>query len=68
MFRREDKIYDEAAALWRAVHRSAPPSNCDGAELILQVLQSMDIDDYQRLDEADRRAGQIAWPAFDARS
>ena len=66
MLGREDRIYEEAAALWRAVRGSAPPRDCDAGELILRVLQDMDLHDYERLGEADRRSKQIAWPVSNA--
>ena len=59
---RESRIYEEAAALWRTVRGVAPPSDLTAQELLLQVLEQMEADPYDRLNAAERRRRDIVWP------
>jgi hypothetical protein len=62
MYGRDLKIYEEAAALWRSVRHTPPPSGYDGPGLLMLLLQALDPGPYDRLADANRRAKQIAWP------
>jgi hypothetical protein len=59
---RENKVYEEAAALWRTVRGGAPPPHLTAQELLLQVLEDMEAASYDRLHDADRRGRDIVWP------
>ena len=59
---RDNRIYEEAAALWRSVSDGAPPAGLSGPELLMHVLQLMEPGPYEHLVGARRHGRQITWP------
>jgi hypothetical protein len=47
--RRDDKIYQEAAALWRELFRDPPPAKADGPTLLELIMQRLPNTRYERL-------------------
>ena len=47
--RRDDKIYQEAAALWRELFRDPPPTKADGPKLLDLIMQRLPNTRYERL-------------------
>ncbi len=54
---REDKIYQEAAALWRELFREPPPAKADGRALLDLIMRRMPGSDYERLKTPHLRPG-----------
>ena len=46
---RDDRIYQEAAALWREVFREPPPPAADGATMLDLIMKRMPETRYDRL-------------------
>jgi hypothetical protein len=46
---RDQRLYDEAADLWRAVSQSPPPHGCDAYELIEMAMRAAGVPAYDRL-------------------
>lgn len=59
---REERIYEEAAALWRCLHGEAPPSDADGAALLDMILGELPETSYGRLTTPHLRPANIAFP------
>ena len=60
---REERIYEEAAALWREVFAEAPPRRADGATLLAIITGNLGDVSYARLRSPFLRASTIAGPA-----
>ncbi|MET0272176.1 MAG: hypothetical protein ABW360_04225 [Phenylobacterium sp.] len=58
---RDDRIYEEAAALWRQVFGEAPP-RADGAAMLDIIMRSLPEQTYDRLRTPHMRPSNIAWP------
>ncbi len=52
---REQRIYEEAESLWRALHAGPPPSGCDGPTLLALALQVEAPESYTRLQSPHLR-------------
>lgn len=59
---RDDRIYEEAAALWRELFGEPPPARSDGAMMIEMIMKSLPEKDYDRLASPFLRPSQIAGP------
>ncbi|THD77496.1 MAG: hypothetical protein E7812_16360 [Phenylobacterium sp.] len=59
---REDKIYQEAAALWRELFGEPPPVRAEGAALLDVIMKSLPERPYERLASPHLRPAQIAGP------
>jgi hypothetical protein len=59
---REDKIYEEAAALWRALHAEPPPTEADGAMMLDLLLGGLAEAPYERLATPHLRPSEITFP------
>jgi hypothetical protein len=59
---REDKIYEEAAALWQALHDEPPPAGADGAMVLDLLLGSLVETRYERLANPYLRPTAITFP------
>jgi hypothetical protein len=59
---RDDRIYEEAAALWRQVFGEAPPVRADGATMLDIIMRSLPEQNYDRLRTPHMRPSNIAWP------
>lgn len=46
---RDQKLYEEAAELWRAVSQTPPPGDCDAHQLIEMAMRAAGVPDYDRL-------------------
>lgn len=46
---REDRIYQEAAALWRELYGEPPPMKADGATMLALITRSLPEKAYDRL-------------------
>ena len=60
---REDKIYEEAAALWRELFGEPPPVRAEGGALLDVIMKSLPERSYDRLASPHLRPAQIAGPA-----
>ncbi|HEX7946671.1 MAG TPA: hypothetical protein VF495_18525 [Phenylobacterium sp.] len=60
---RDDKIYEEAAALWRALHGEPPPPEADGAMVLDLLLADLpETSPYERLANPHLRPAAITFP------
>lgn len=64
---RDDRIYLEAAALWRELFREPPPIRADGATILDVIMKSLPEKPYDRLASPHLRPSQIARPRASAR-
>jgi hypothetical protein len=62
MENREQRIYEEAAALWREVFGEPPPLRTDGQTLLDIITRSLGDTGYERLRSPFLRASTIAGP------
>lgn len=65
---REDRIYEEAAALWREVFGEPPPIRSDGAQMLDLILQNLPDRGYDRMASPYLRPSQISQPKFAGRA
>lgn len=59
---REQRIDEEAAALWRALHDAPPPADCHGSELLDLAVRSAGKAEYQRLNLSRLGDRNLVWP------
>lgn len=59
---REDRIYEEAAALWRQLYGEAPPREAGGMEILGMIVGGLPDPDYERLATPHLRASNITFP------
>ena len=59
---REDHIYQEAAALWRALFHEAPPERASGSTLLEMIARGAPIASYERLNSPYLRPSNISEP------
>lgn len=59
---RDQKIYEEAAALWRSLYGEPPPREADGAMILDMILGEMDDASYARLATPHLRPSNICFP------
>jgi hypothetical protein len=59
---REQRIYEEAAALWREVFGEPPPVRADGATLLSIITRSLGDKSYERLRSPHLRPSTIVGP------
>lgn len=59
---RDDMIYEEACALWRALYNEAPPADADGGMLLEAISRGGPVMDYDRLHSVHLRAANITRP------
>lgn len=60
---REQRIYDEAAALWREVFNELPPALTDGPTMLKIIMRCAGPPPYERLHSPHLRPSTIAGPA-----
>lgn len=63
---REQRIYEEAAALWRELFSEPPPTRSDGQTLLDAIMKSLPERSYERLSSPYLRPSQIKGPRTDA--
>lgn len=61
---REQKIYEEAAALWRQLYGEAPPASADGRDILSLILGHLPNADYERLETPHLRRSEITFPKY----
>ncbi len=59
---RDDKIYDEVAALWRELYREPPPIKADGSTMLDIIMKSLPEEGYERLASPRLRERDITLP------
>lgn len=59
---RDQRIYDEAAALWREVFGRPPPVRVGGPQLIAIITKNLGEASYDRLRSPHLRPSTIAGP------
>jgi hypothetical protein len=59
---REQRIYDEAAALWREVFGEPPPLRTDGQTMLAIITRSLGDAGYERLRSPYLRPSTIVGP------
>ncbi len=62
MSERNQRIDEEAAALWRALHDEGPPAGCKGSDLLALAVSTADVAEYQRLHYPRLRDRNLVWP------
>ena len=63
----DDRIYDEAAALWRELYQDEPPSRADGATLLHMIMINLPTQAYERLTSPHMRPALVSYPKQDTR-
>lgn len=56
---REQRIHDEAAALWRELYGEPPPIRADGSAMLEAIMRSLPDVDYNRLRSPHLRASSL---------
>lgn len=64
---RDDKVYQEASALWRLVHGEPPPADADATLVLDLLLGGLPETPYERLASPDLRRGDITFPKYSSR-
>lgn len=59
---RDDRIYQEAAALWRALYDEAPPAEADGQAILDLITHNLPAKDYARLASPFMRPATVVFP------
>jgi hypothetical protein len=59
---RDDRIYEEAAALWRSLYGEPPPADADGAVLLGLILGGLPAPKYDRLSNPHLRPASVVFP------
>lgn len=59
---RDDKIYQEALALWRELFREPPPAQVDGRALLALITRRLPEGGYERLKSPHLRPTHISMP------
>jgi hypothetical protein len=59
---RDDKIYQEAAALWRQVYGESPPRGIDGGDMLERLMHKLPETRYARFQSRHLRASNITFP------
>jgi len=60
---RDQKIYDEAAALWRLLYGESPPT-ADGGVILDLILDHLPPSEYERLSTPHLRPSNIVFPKY----
>lgn len=59
---REERIYDEAVALWRQLYGEPPPSHLGGSEILGLIVGGLHDADYARLATPHLRPSNVTLP------
>jgi hypothetical protein len=65
---RQDRIYEETAALWRELFGEPPPIKTDGAMMLDVILRALPERPYDRIASPHLRPSQISRPKSGHRS
>jgi hypothetical protein len=60
---RDDRIYEEALALWRSV-TDEPPPLCDAQSLLDAAIQRAGVEDYDRLQSEWLEDPALSWAVY----
>jgi hypothetical protein len=60
---RDNRIYEEAAALWRELYGEPPPAQADGSKMLDMITRSLGDTPYDRLRSPHLRPSTIVGPA-----
>ena len=58
---RDDRIYEEAAALWRQLYGEAPPDG-DGADMLAWIVGRLPSQSYDRIATPHLRPTDVTFP------
>lgn len=61
---REEKIYEEAVALWRQLYGEPPPASADGSTILNLILGGMQDTGYERIATPHLRRSEIVFPKY----
>lgn len=61
---RDEKIYSEAAALWRQLYGEPPPAAADGKVILDLILGHLPDAGYERLVTPHLRRSNITFPRY----
>ena len=59
---RDERIYEEAAALWRELHHDGSPLPADTATILDLITGTLPNVAYERLCSPWLRASNVTWP------
>lgn len=59
---RDERIYEEAAALWRQLYGEPPPATLDGPAILGLIVGGLPDPDYSRLTTPHLRPANITLP------
>jgi hypothetical protein len=59
---REDRIYEEAVALWRQLYSDPPPCEAGGVEILGMIVGGLTDADYNRIQTPHLRPSNITFP------
>jgi len=59
---REERIYEEAAELWRTLHGGAEPTSADSAEILANITRTLPDIGYVRICSPHLRPWTITEP------
>ena len=62
MQRRDERIYEEAAALWRELHIDGTPAPGDAVAILDMITGALPNVAYERLCSPWLRSSTITWP------
>jgi len=62
MSRRDERIFEEAAALWREVFGEPPPLRADGRAMLDTIMHSLPEVRYEHMASPHLRPSQISRP------
>lgn len=62
MSARDERIYEEAAALWRELYGEPPPIRADGSMMLDIIMRSLPDVSYDRLRSPHIRPSNLTWP------
>ena len=62
MSRRDERIYDEATALWRELFSEQPPVRADGGTILEMIMRRLPEARYERLVSPYLRPPQFSPP------
>lgn len=59
---RDDRIYEEAAALWRELYGEPPPREAAGTDILSMIVGGLPDPNYDRLASPHLRPSNITFP------
>lgn len=59
---RDERLYNEAGALWRELYGEPPPIRADGGMMLEIIMKSLPEQTYDRLRSPHLRPTNLTWP------